>query len=107
MLIEDLELAAGMPEKERAGALARAYVRFAEENPGRFAIMFGREARAYASEEALASARSALQETLTRALGGPRASALWAAMHGLAALAQAGHVGGEDAAEAALLAPIL
>jgi AcrR family transcriptional regulator len=107
MLIEDLELASRMPEKERAGALARAYVRFAEDNPGRFAVMFGQEARAYADETALSSARAALEETLVRALGAKRSGALWAAMHGLASLAQAGHLDAEDAAEAVALAPIL
>jgi AcrR family transcriptional regulator len=107
MLIEDLELASAMPERERAGALARAYVRFAEDNPGRFAVMFGQEARAYANETTLSSARAALEETLAHALGTKRAGALWAAMHGLAALAQAGHLDAEDAAEAIVLAPIL
>lgn len=107
MLIEDLEIASRMPAKERPAALARAYVRFAAGNPGRFSLMFGKEARAYAGEAALASARQALEETLARALGKRRAGALWAAMHGLAALMQAGHVDEEHAADAAALAPIL
>lgn len=107
MLIEDLDLASAMPEKERASALARAYVRFAEENPGRFALMFGPETRAYADDAVLAGARDALEETLARALGTKRAGALWPAMHGLAALAQAGHLDAEEAAEVVALAPIL
>ncbi len=73
MLIEDLTLASGMPEKERAAALARAYVRFAEDNPGRFALMFGQEARAYADEESLSSApRRARGDAHARARGKAR-----------------------------------
>lgn len=90
MLLEDLGdgLSATSLKAERLGALTEAYVRFARDNPGRFALMFS---PALAMDDAtLANNRAALTDFLEEALGRMVARDAWPAMHGKASLVLAG-----------------
>lgn len=92
--------------RERAAALAHAYLDFAQRNPAVYDAMFQLDGGlAFADEQTpapLKDAFAALLETLGELAGKDVAAGLftetfWAALHGLATLTRAGRLPAEDA----------
>ncbi|MER5861728.1 TetR/AcrR family transcriptional regulator [Kitasatospora sp. NPDC002040] len=93
--------AAATGPRDRAGALARAYLHYAENNPAVYDAMFHLDGGlAFAEEdtpEPLKDAFAALLESLTAVAGagvhpGLFTEVFWAALHGLATLTRAGRL---------------
>lgn len=95
MLAEDLVTSAD--GSKDIMLLAKSYVRFAQDHPARFQLMFGRDIFDRTAHEVLTDAQEQLRTVLTRVSPSGDADTLWAALHGLADLSVGGLVAmGDD-----------
>ena len=85
---------------ERAFALARAYVRFAVEQPTRFRLMMGHDAQAVGPSDSARRAYELMRRAVLaqgQCIDPARVLASWSIVHGLAFLAIDGHLAGPGA----------
>ncbi len=89
MLADDLRTAVTSGDLILVG---KSYFRFAQDHPGRFQLMFGRDITDRQSHAELSEAEEELRSVLARLLGPDQVDALLSAFHGVTALSVAGLV---------------
>jgi AcrR family transcriptional regulator len=98
-LADGADAAQDQAPMQRLAAMGRAYLRFAEQNPAAYQLMFGQREPMVMTPNLIKASYAAwaqLVEAVTAIVGPPRAQAaalhVWSAVHGLSLLKQAGRV---------------